>query len=221
MPERLAFVHTVASLVAVFNQLCGELLPGTDVFHLVDESLLKNTIRDGSVSPLTARRLVGLMVSAEEAGASRITVTCSSVGEVVALAQPLLNAPAYRVDQPMADQAVAMGRRIGVAATLPTTLAPTARLIQARADAAKREVTIVPKLCEGAFAAVMAGRAAEHDAIVSAGLRELLDRVDVVVLAQASMARVVDSLPAAERRVPVLSSPRLAVEFLAQTLRPA
>jgi hypothetical protein len=38
------------------------------------------------------------------------------------------------------------------------------------------------------------------------------------VLAQASMARVVESLSEEERRVPVYSSPRLAVEYLAKLI---
>ena len=42
----------------------------------------------------------------------------------------------------------------------------------------------------------------------------LMARVDVVVLAQASMARVLEGLPESERRVPVLSSPMLAMERL-------
>jgi hypothetical protein len=45
-----------------------------------------------------------------------------------------------------------------------------------------------------------------------------MPRVDVIVLAQASMARVVQGLPEKDRRVPILSSPRLAVERLAQVI---
>jgi Asp/Glu/hydantoin racemase len=43
-----------------------------------------------------------------------------------------------------------------------------------------------------------------------------MSKVDVIVLAQASMARVVENLSKEERRVPILSSPRLAVEYLAK-----
>ena len=64
----------------------------------------------------------------------------------------------------------------------------------------------------GAFEAVSSGDAATHDRIVSENLVSLMDEVDVIVLAQASMARVVESMPADNRQVPILSSPRLAVE---------
>jgi Asp/Glu/hydantoin racemase len=218
MSKRVAYIHTVTSLVGLFNQLSAELIPDARVFHIADESLLQNVIRDGRMSTLTARRLVQHMISAEEAGADLIMVTCSSVGEAVPIGQPLLHVPVYRVDQPMADKAVAVGQRIGVAATLSTTLDPTARLIQNRADAQGKPAQVVSKLCEGAFDAVISGDTARHDAIVRDGLRGLIEQVDVVVLAQASMARVVDTLSEAERKVPVLSSPRLGVEFLAQAI---
>jgi Asp/Glu/hydantoin racemase len=218
MSKRLAFIHTVTSLVGPFNDLCAELLPGADIFHIADESLIQNVIREGEMSTMTARRVVRYMISAEEAGADLMMVTCSSVGDTVAMGRPLLHVPVYRVDQPMADRAVDMGKRIGVAATLPTTLDPTARLIQARAAAGDKQVEVFAQLCEGAFDAVIAGDTATHDGLVRQGLRKLMSQVDVIVLAQASMARVVETLPDDERTVPVLSSPRLAVEFLAQVM---
>jgi len=49
-------------------------------------------------------------------------------------------------------------------------------------------------------------------------LLSLMDDVDAIVLAQASMARVVESIPVDNRRVPILSSPRLAVEQAAGVL---
>ena len=103
-------------------------------------------------------------------------------------------------------------------ATLPSTLEPTVDLIRRRAAAAGREVSVTAEVVDGAFEAVMAGRGDEHDAKVSAALRRLAGSVDVIVLAQASMARVADAMPAAERTVPILSSPRSAMEHLAKLL---
>ncbi len=218
MVKRLGLIHTVSSLVGPFSALCADLLPTISIFHMVDESLIQAVIRDGHVLPTTARRVVRHMISAEEAGADAIMVTCSSVGECVSLAQPLLRVPAYRVDLPMADKAVRMGQYIGVAATLPTTLEPTARLVQARAATIGKSVEVMPKLCSGAFEAMLSGDVSTHDTIVRDGLRELMHRVDVVVLAQASMARVVEGPPGVASCVPILASPRLAVEFLATML---
>jgi Asp/Glu/hydantoin racemase len=214
----LGLVHTGAFHVPAFRALCRELMPDVKTFNIVDESLLDSTIAAGQLTPKTARRLAIYLESAEDAGADAILVTCSSVGAAVEAARPFAGVPLLRVDQPMADKAVSLGRRIGVIATLPTTLGPTADLVRARAALQGREVEIVTCLCEGAFAAVTSGDGAAHDRIVGAGLRELMGQVEVVVLAQASMARVAESLPAEAGAVPVLTSPRSGVEAAKRAL---
>lgn len=216
--KRLGLLHTSATLVPIFEQLCKAKLPGVAVFNLVDDSLIKDVIAHGKLRPHTARRVTQLVAAAEDAGADYIMVTCSSIGAAVETAATLAGVPVLRVDQPMADRAVTTAKRIGVIATLPTTLEPTTDLVRRRAAAANCEVSITPRLCEGAFDALMSGDAATHDAMVAAALRELAAQVDVITLAQASMARVVDTLPEADRRTPILASPPLAVDYLATVL---
>ncbi len=217
-PKTLGLIHTSAMLVPVFAQLCKDKLPGVDVFNIADDSLIQDVIRQGELTPRTARRVAGHVASAEEAGADYILVTCSSIGRAVESAAAQAKVPVLRVDQPMADQAVQRGKKIGVLATLPTTLEPTADLIQRRAAGAGKKITLTSRLCEGAFSALVSGDGAKHDALVAAALKALARRVDVIVLAQASMARVVDTLPPADKRVPILASPGLAVDYLATVL---
>jgi len=216
--KRLGLLHTSATLVPVFEQLCKAKLPGVAVFNLVDDSLIKDVIAHGHLRPQTARRVTQLVAAAEDAGADFILVTCSSIGAAVETAATLASVPVLRVDQPMADQAVTTAKRVGVIATLPTTLEPTADLIRRRAAAANREIQLTTRLCEGAFDALMSGDAATHDAMVAAALHELASQVDVIALAQASMARVVDTLSENERSTPILASPPLAVDYLATVL---
>lgn len=216
--KRVAFINTVTNLPAVFKGLMTELAPQVDVFHIVDESLLQNTIRSGALSKSTIRRLVGYLESAQEAGADVIMVTCSSIGPAADVGRNMVDIPVLRVDEAMAMKAVDCGARIGVAATLSTTLGPTAALIERKAAEGGKTITVVSQLCAGAFEALSSGDAASHDALVRKGLQELFPQVDVVVLAQASMARIVDALPESEKQVPIYSSPRLAVEHLAQML---
>ncbi|MBE7169099.1 MAG: aspartate/glutamate racemase family protein [Williamsia sp.] len=216
--KTLGLIHTSATLVPVFQQLCQQHLPHVQTFNIVDDSLIKTVIRCGELRPDTARRVVNYAASAEDAGADFILFTCSSIGAAVETAATLSQVPVLRVDQPMADKAVQTGSRIGVIATLPTTLRPTTDLVKRRALVAGKEVDIVSSLCEGAFDKLMSGDAAAHDAMVAAALKELSLQVDVIVLAQASMARVVDTLPEANKRVPILASPGIAIEYLATLL---
>jgi Asp/Glu/hydantoin racemase len=217
MINTLAFIHTSPVLVPTFTQLAGELLDGFHLFHMVDESLIKNTITAGSLTKATARRVLTLIESAQQAGAGAVMVTCSSIGHAVTLARPFIDIPVLRIDEAMAEAAVTKGKRIGVAATLRTTLDPTIQLLHETAGRSNQEIHTVPCLCEGAFEAVVRGRTEEHDRMLSAALQELMTEVDVVVLAQASMARVIPSLPASS--TPVLSSPKLAVESLRNQLQ--
>jgi aspartate/glutamate racemase len=216
--KTLGLIHTSATLVPVFQKLCAQYLPGVQVFNSVDDSLIKNVIRNNALLPETARRVVDYAGSAEAAGADFILYTCSSIGAAVETAARLTTVPVLRVDQPMADQAVRTGKRIGVIATLPTTLEPTSDLVKRRAAAAGKEIELQSRLCEGAFDALMRGDTETHDRMVAEALKELSSQVDVIVLAQASMARVVEGLNEADKKVPILSSPAIAIQHLATIL---
>lgn len=219
MPSKtLALLHTSATLVPVFAQLCKAKLPTTDTFNIVDDSLVRQIGANGGITPAISARVAAYIHSAASGGADFILVTCSSIGPAVEDAAASVKVPVLRVDQPMADAAVRSGRRIGVIATLATTLTPTADLVLRRAAAAAREIELKSKLCEGAFEALMSGDAVKHDAIVAKALREFSSEVDVILLAQASMARVVDTLPAADRRIPIFASPPIAIDHLASIL---
>lgn len=217
--KTLALVHTSATLVPVFAELCSKYLPNVKVFNIVDDSLIKNTIACGELTPATSRRVVTYAGCAEDAGADCILFTCSSIGPAVETAATVCNVPVLRVDQPMADKAVAVGKKIGVIATLPTTLEPTGDLVKRRAVIASKEIELVPKLCEGAFDALMSGDAATHDAMVGDALKQLSKEVDVILLAQASMARVVGTLSEEDNRVPILASPEIAIQHLVAILK--
>ena len=216
--KKLGLVHTSATLVPVFAQLCKEKLPEVEVFNIADDSLVKGIREAGSLTAQISRRVAGYLESAELAGADYILVTCSSIGPAVEAGARLTGVPVLRVDQPMADQAVQTGKRIGVIATLKTTLEPTADLIQRRAQQAGKEIELTSRLAEGAFEALMGGDPAKHDALVADALKALSQQVEVIVLAQASMARVVDALKPEEKRVPILASPGIAIDFLAKVI---
>ena len=215
---RLALIHTVPALIARFKPLVEDALPGWQSFNIADESLLQDTIRDGKVADRTMRRLTHYVFGATDAGADAIVVTCSSLGDAVDAIRPLVSVPLFRIDRGMALAAVETGPRIGVLATLPTTLGPTSRLIHDTAHAAGRACVVTDRLCTGAFDRLMAGDRDGHDASVREAFDDLATSVDVVVLAQASMASALASKPQEDLRVPVLSSPELGIAHIAARL---
>ncbi|MEH6307359.1 aspartate/glutamate racemase family protein [Olivibacter sp. CPCC 100613] len=219
IPKTLGLIHTSATLIPVFQQLCKQYLPKTSLFNIVDDSLVKNiAARGGELTPSISKRVADYVASAEDSGADYILVTCSSIGAAVEAAANITSVPVLRVDQPMADLAVREGERVGVIATLQTTLQPTADLVQRRAALAGKEILLNTRLCEGAFEALMSGDAAKHDELVTQALYQLTEEVDVILLAQASMARVVDTLKNEGKNVPILASPPHAIRYIANVV---
>lgn len=228
MKKTLALLHTTPVTVGSMKELAQKLAPEVRVVNILDDSLLADTIAAGKVTERVRGRLENYIHQAINAGADAIMCCCSSVGEVIDTVQAQTPVPLLRIDRPMAQEAVRLGQKIGVMATVRTTLEPTARLVesealisaQAAARAAGKEVEVKTVLVEGAFEALQRGDGAEHDRRVVAALEKLLAEVDVVVLAQASMARLLSGLAEAPG-VPVLSSPTSGLEAaLAALQRP-
>ena len=214
----LALIHTSPTLTPAFTALCKQHLPEASIFHMVDESLIQETIRAGKLQRRTMLRVVEQVGSAVGAGADAVLVTCSSIGPAVTLAQQLFDVPVLRIDDAVAELAVQKVRRIGVLATLRTTMDPTTALLRQKAADVGRKVELVECLCEDAFPAVLAGDTETHDRLLRKALLEDLRGVDLIVLAQASMARVVATLEPGALKAPVLSSPELAVQRAREVL---
>ena len=211
MSRKLAVLHTVASVVGPVSDLIKELIPDVHVCHIVDETIIHDLIAKEELSPYMRKRVCDHIVWASQNGADAVLLTCSSISPCADEARDLVDIPVIKIDEAMARSAVAQGGRIGVAATLRSTLEPTVALLQAMADEADTPIQIVPRLCQGAFEAVTAGDADRHDQLVGNALKQLCNETDVVVLAQASMARVLTRLEDGLSS-PILTSPRSGVE---------
>lgn len=218
--SKLAIIHTTPLTVAPLADLAAELLPGTTLVNFVDDSVLPQLAENGGRVQAVSPRLVQYSRFAEEVGADAVLSACSSVGEVVAEMRRAVRIPVVRIDEAMAEVAVRRGGRLGVAATLPTTLRPTLALLDAKARERGGEPPTEPPsteplstepLCvDEAYRRLLAGDREGHDALLAEALEALAERVDTVVLAQASMARVLPKLPRALHDK-FLTSPRLGM----------
>lgn len=214
--KTVVVVHTGPATVQPLKQQFAELLPDVRVINIMDDSLLNDAIAAGHLTQAVTGRLVNYMQMGEQMGADVLLNACSSVGEAASAARAAISVPIVKVDEVMAQRAVEAGARIGVVATVRTTLEPTCRLIQNKADIMGKKIQLVEGLAQGAFEKLLAGRAEEHDNIVKHTIEALANQVDVIVLAQVSMARLVPSL--GNLKVPVLSSPRSGVEAVRAAL---
>lgn len=215
---KLVLVHTVSPLLDVFNKLGAEFLPESQLVHILDEPLLDRIRQRGNLASEDSARLQTHVAMAEHIGASAVLVTCSTVSPCVDDVRPKASIPVVKIDEAMITRAVMIGSKIGVVATAASTLEPTRQLLQAQADASGKEIETELVLVDNALSALLSGDGTTHDSLVKKAVLELAQRVEVVVLAQASMARVLEVIPEAESKVQILSSPHLALERVGQLL---
>jgi aspartate/glutamate racemase len=205
--RKIALIHTSPAAIAPLMRFYADAAPELEITNLLDDGLLR--LLAAGEHPTVEERLTEMLrVAVRTYGIELGMVTCSSVtkGMVEKLA-PLFDLPVLKIDYPMAREAVGAGRRrIGVAATFPPTIVPTSRLINEAAGEAGATVELIHEVMPEAYDALLSGDEETHDELLCAGVERLAARgVDVIVLAQISMARV---LPRLEGKigVPVLSS---------------
>jgi Asp/Glu/hydantoin racemase len=211
--KKIAAVYTGAALLAPLSSLLKEKLPDCRIINLLDDALIGEVAEAGGTTLAVRRRLLAYYQTLSENGADLILNTCSSIGEVVYEARPFVPVPIVRIDDAMTKEAVARYKRIGVVATLSTTLDPTVNLVYRWAKRLDKAVTVVKGLAEGAFRALNAGDTEGHDRGILETARGIAGDCDVFLLAQASMARMEETLAGALGK-PVFSSPRRAIELV-------
>ena len=113
----------------------------------------------------------------------------------------------------MCREAVRKGQRIGVMATLPTTLEPTKGTILRMARECNKHVELVDCLVDGAFGLDQD----QFKARMTEMAGTIADKVDVIVFAQGSMAYCEQYIADKFGKV-VLSSPRFGAAELRKAL---
>jgi Asp/Glu/hydantoin racemase len=194
MKKRLALIHTVSWYAKVitepFVKPWLQENPDFEVFNITDDSLLTDSLVHGGATPAVIKRLQFYLLAAEAMGANAAMITCTTVGEASRIARSYISIPVFNIDEPMAKEAVRKGSRLGIVATVPTSIPATQRLLQREAAAADKQIKIEVGLNQEAFARLQRGDVAGHDELVHAELDKLAKKVDVLVLGQISLGQI-------------------------------
>ena len=217
MKVALVYTSTTPELIELVEKEVGDVLPReTEVASYQDPSILAEVRDAGYVTAPPAARLVGMYMTAVSEGADAILNLCSSVGEVADAAQDIARytgIPIVRVDEEMCREAVRQGKRIGVMATLPTTLNPTKNTILRVAREMNRQVELVDALVDGGFGLDQE----QFKALMSEYAGTIAGKVDVILFAQGSMAYCEEYIHEKYGKV-VLYSPRFGAAALKDAL---
>jgi aspartate/glutamate racemase len=145
-----------------------------------------------------------------------ILLACSTFNYAAELARPMIDIPILQIDRPMMELAVAKGRRVGLLATLATTVPSSERLLRIVAAENQREVEITTVLRAEAFAALQKGDTETHNSILLEEIEKLSKNVDSIVMAQLSMSALAPLLH--DTAVPVYNSGTTGFERIRQSL---
>ena len=207
---RIALIHALRHSLAPIAASFARLWPEPQLMNLLDDSLSSDLARDGKLTEAMTQRFLALGRYVATTGADGILFTCSAFGPCIeAVARAHAPMPVLKPNEAMIEQAVASGRKIGLLSTFAPTLASMPREFPA-------SVEIVPKLAEGALAALDRGERDQHDRLVAEAARDLRG-CDVIALAQYSMAPAKALVAEATGRL-VLTTPDSAVEKLKSLL---
>lgn len=217
MKVGVIYTSTTPELIELVNvELRKNLGNEIELLNYEDPSILSEVREAGAVTAPAAARLVSMYMEAIKEGADVILNVCSSVGEVADTAGSIgkyTGIPIVRIDEDMCREAVRLGKRIGVLATLSTTLEPTKNTIRRVAREMNKQVTLVDGLIDGAFGLDQE----QFKKLLTEKAGEIKDEVDVILLCQGSMAYV-EQLLAETYDIPVVSSPRFGAVAVKKAL---
>jgi Asp/Glu/hydantoin racemase len=213
---RIALIHALRHSIAPIEAAFAALWPEARRVNLLDDSLSADLARDGALTPAMTDRFLTLARYAAGSGADGILFTCSAFGPCIeAAARALAPLPVLKPNEAMIEDAAALAGargRIGLLATF----APTLDSMPPEFAIAAPNATVVPRLAEGALAALDRGDAAAHDRAAAEAARALRD-CDVIALGQFSLARAAPAVAEASGRA-VLTTPESAVKKLKRLL---
>lgn len=211
----IALHHTAPFLVDVFKALLAERLPRVENFHMVDESLVKEAQRQGGLTPEILRRVRIETELARDAGADLVLYTCATISPAADTLRTEFSIPLLKIDEPAAERAVQFGERILLICTSKTAIDGVKSVIEDKAVAASRRVTVTTHVEHEAYALRRNGDKKGHDRCVVDGAMKLPRDYDVLVLGQASMAHLAPELEQA-LGMPVFGNTALCIEAMAR-----
>lgn len=212
---KVALFHATTNAIAPVVSELQTAAPDIQILQYLDEGLLEVAKAEGLSSAVQSRLMQWIKLARSD-GAAATLLTCSSFTPLVPWLRQDLDYPAIAIDETMFEQALEIGGSIEVVATLESAARTTKELLDSAAQASSKSVQVRSVLAGGAFKALKQDDVATHDRLVIEAVERVASRADVVVLAQASMKRVLPGIGSIS--IPVLSSPESAVRRLLETL---
>lgn len=214
MTKKIGLVHATMNSVDPILHAFRTLHPDVDLINVMDEGLIWELNETNQITHSMTRRLIDIASKAEDAGADAILLTCSSFSPYVPGFKHLFKVPILSSDESMLTEAVKVGGKIGVVATVGKAGPTTTNLLYQTAVEQGKSIEVETVVITEAFQALQRGNQAKHDEMIHAEIDKLSEHCDVVLLAQYSMARALDSYERGE--TPILTGPEVSANAIVE-----
>lgn len=214
---RIGLIHATMNSVQPICEAFRKHAPHVTLLHFMDEGLIFELNETGMITTAMVRRLASLIERAEQSGVNGILLTCSSFSPYVPQIRGLFSTPVVSADTSMLEYAVQAAERIGVIATVGTAGPITTEQLKQMAADEGKTIQVRTEIVPEAFFALQNGDGDRHDALIREKVAELSATCEIVLLAQMSMARALDSF-AVQPSVPVLTSPDISIRTILERL---
>src|SRR5579863_3314916 len=216
--KTIGIIHAVHLTIGAMKPFLERYVPDVEVMHLCDDTIQRDNIAAGvGVIPKhNYFRFAQYAHNLEESGVELILLACSTFNYAAELARPMINIPIMQIDRAMMELAVSQGRRVGMLATLATTVPSSERLLRIVAAEKGSPVEITTVLRPEAFEAVSKGDVETHNKILLEEIDKLSGKVDSIVMAQLSMSALAPFL--GKTAVPVYDSGTTGFGYIRQKL---
>lgn len=216
--KTIGIIHAVNLTIRAMQPFLDRYIPDVEVVHLCDDTIQRDNIAAGvGVIPKTNYfKFAQYAHNLQEAGVDLILLACSTFNYAAELARPMIDIPIMQIDRAMMELAVAQGKRVGMLATLATTVPSSERLLRIVAAEKNKPVEITTVLRPEAFAAIQKGDSETHNRILLEEIDKLSGKVDSIVMAQLSMSALEPML--GKTKVPVYNSGTTGFESIRRAL---
>jgi len=194
--KKIMLLHTVKSVFETFgHDMCNYLDFPVQTDSILDTFLADDPARhDGVFSEANRIRLFHDLENAQLAEPDLIVVTCSSLSPYIPSLRSFFRIPIVSIDDAMCRTAVETGTEVAVIATATSALQPAIRKLNLMAAEADTRLNVSSFCNPDAIAALKAGDRATHDRLVLEMAAKIKSDTDVIVLAQASLAPMKESV---------------------------
>ena len=179
--KTLGIIHASIITSTAVQPFIDSYIPDIEIMHLVDDTIQRDNLKAevGQIPKVNFYKFAQYAHNLEEAGVDMILLACSTFNFSAELARPMINTPIAQIDRVMMETAVRNGTKIGLLATLPTTVPSSRRLLEIAGEEAGKKIEIETVLEAQAFKEYSKGNFDKHNEI----LLEAIDSLSIGLIA--------------------------------------